>query len=149
MKDSSRLDLLAAILGTLGVLLLLVAAFAAAAQEPQTTERMIVGVADWAEGDRAQSCTRSTSGAGIVDVAAAMIAAAAPAPATAPAMTPVSMTTVSPASAAVIGGGGGGRCTLARDGAPDALLPLLALWAVIAILIRRARERCARNASRA
>ena len=103
MKDSSRLDLLAAILGTLGVLLLLVAAFAAAAQEPQTTERMIVGVADWAEGDRAQSCTRSTSGAGIVDVAAAMIAAAAPAPATAPAMTasPVSMTTVAPASAAV------------------------------------------------
>ncbi len=96
MKDSSRLDLLAAILGTLGVLLLLVAAFAAAAQEPQTTERMIVGVADWAEGDRAQSCTRSTSGAGIVDVAAAMIAAAAPAPATAPAMTPVSMTTVAP-----------------------------------------------------
>jgi hypothetical protein len=34
MKDTSRLDLLAAILGTLGVLLLLVAAFAAAAQEP-------------------------------------------------------------------------------------------------------------------
>jgi len=31
MKDSSRLDLVAAILGTLGALLLLIAAFAAAA----------------------------------------------------------------------------------------------------------------------
>ena len=55
MKDSSRLDLVAAILGTLGALLLLIAAFAAAAQErPQTTDRLIVRLADWAEDDRAQ-----------------------------------------------------------------------------------------------
>jgi len=55
MKDPSRLDLLVAILGTLGALLLLIAAFAAAAQgnEP-TTDRLIVRLADWAEGDRAQ-----------------------------------------------------------------------------------------------
>lgn len=51
MKDPSGLDLLVALLGTLGALLLLVAAFAAAAQgNDPTTDRPIVR----AEGDRAQ-----------------------------------------------------------------------------------------------
>jgi hypothetical protein len=55
MKDPSGLDLIVAFLGMLGALLLLVAAFTAAAQErPQTTDRLIVRLADWAEGDRAQ-----------------------------------------------------------------------------------------------
>jgi serine protease len=55
MKDASGLDLVAALLGTLGVLLLLVAAFAASAQErPQATDRLIVRLADWADDDRAQ-----------------------------------------------------------------------------------------------
>jgi len=56
MKDPSGLDLLVALLGTLGALLLLVAAFAAAAAQGDdaTAERLIVRLADWAEGDRAQ-----------------------------------------------------------------------------------------------
>lgn len=55
MKDPSGLDLLVAILGTLGALLLLIAAFAAAAQGTDaTTDRLIVRLADWAEGDRIQ-----------------------------------------------------------------------------------------------
>jgi serine protease len=60
MKDSSKLDLVVALLGTLGALLLLVAAFAAAAQPAaapagdDATDRLIVRLADWADGDRAQ-----------------------------------------------------------------------------------------------
>ena len=63
MKDSSKLDLVVAFLGTLGALLLLVAAFAAAAQErPQTTDRLIVRLADWAEDDRAQPMNADRGG---------------------------------------------------------------------------------------
>jgi serine protease len=55
MRDRSGFDLLAAFLGTLGVILLLVAASAAAAQErPQTTDRLIVRLADWADAERGQ-----------------------------------------------------------------------------------------------
>jgi serine protease len=90
------------------------------------------------------TCSRALCGAGIVDAAAAVAAAAAPAtPATPapaqpdPAPMPVSMTTSAPAPMAADGGGG---CTIARDGAPEAGLPLLALWALAAILCRRWRE---------
>ena len=56
MKDPSGLDLLVALLGTLGALLLLIAAFAAAAQgNDPTTDRLIVRLADWADGDRTQA----------------------------------------------------------------------------------------------
>jgi hypothetical protein len=55
MRGPSGFDLLAAFLGTLGAVLLLIAAFAAAAQEPQhTTDRLIVRLADWAESDHNQ-----------------------------------------------------------------------------------------------
>jgi hypothetical protein len=93
------------------------------------------------------TCSRALCGAGIVDAAAAVAAAAAPAtpatPATPapaqpdPAPMPVSMTTSASAPMAADGGGG---CTIARDGAPEAGLPLLALWALAAILCRRWRE---------
>ena len=58
MRDSSGLDLVVALLGTVGALLLLVAAFSAAAQAPsplaESTDRLIVRLADWADDDRAQ-----------------------------------------------------------------------------------------------
>ncbi len=97
------------------------------------------------------TCSPSLCGAGIVDAAAAVVAAAAvpPAPATPvqpdPPPMPVSMTTPAATPAAVASGGGGG-CTIARNGAPEAALPLLALWAFASILSRRRREprtRCA------
>lgn len=55
MRGPSGFDLLAAFLGTLGAVLLLIAAFAAAAQERRhTTDRLIVRLADWAESDCTQ-----------------------------------------------------------------------------------------------
>jgi len=95
------------------------------------------------------ACSPSLCGAGIVDAAAAVAAAAAPpAPAapvqSAPAPTPVSMTT--PAATPVAADSGGGGCTIARDGAPEAALPLLALWAFASILSRRRREPRTRRA---
>jgi len=95
------------------------------------------------------TCSRSLCGAGIVDAAAA-VAAAAPPPAPAapvqsdPAPMPVSMTAPAATPGAVDSGGGG--CTIARDGAPEAALPLLALWAFASILARRWRERRTRRA---
>ena len=51
MKAPFGLDLVVAILGTLGALLLLVAAFAAVAQGADpVTDRLTVRLADWAEG---------------------------------------------------------------------------------------------------
>ena len=93
------------------------------------------------------TCSPSLCGAGIVDAAAAVAAAAAlPAAAaqSAPAPTPVSMTT--PAATPVAADSGGGGCTIARDGAPEAALPLLALWAFVSILSRRRREARTRRA---
>jgi len=94
------------------------------------------------------TCSRSLCGAGIVDAAAA-VAAAAPPPAPAPVQSdpapmPVSMTAPAATPAAVASGGGG--CTIARDGAPEAALPLLALWAFASMLARRWRERRTRRA---
>ena len=94
------------------------------------------------------TCSRSLCGAGIVDAAAA-VAAAAPPPAPAapvqsdPAPMPVSMTAPAATPAAVDSGDG---CTIARDGAPEAALPLLALWAFASMLARRWRERRTRRA---
>ena len=94
------------------------------------------------------TCSPALCGAGIVDAAAAVAAAAAPpAPAAPvqsdPAPTPVRMTT--PAATPVTADSGGG-CTIARNGAPEMALPLLALWAFAAILSRRRREPRTRRA---
>lgn len=97
------------------------------------------------------SCTPFTCGAGIVDAAAAVMAAApvaaapAPTPAPAPAPAPETTTTTAPVAAAAAdeGGGGGGGCTVARHGAPELALPLLTLWAFAKILRRARRPRLA------
>jgi serine protease len=100
------------------------------------------------------TCTPIVCGAGIVDAGAAVSVALAPAPAAPdPAQTstdlmPVSMTTPA-AVASSGGGGGGGGCTVARDGAPEAALPLAMLWALVMLLGRRRRARCAASSPRA
>ena len=130
MRDPTGLDLVVALLGTLGALLLLVAAFAAAAQgNHPTTDRLIVRLADWAGGD--------------------------PAPTPAASMPPApsaSTTMAVPAAAAVeSAGGGGGGCTVAPDGAPEVALPLALLWALAMtarrLLARRRHERAVRLAT--
>jgi hypothetical protein len=57
---------------------------------------------------------------------------------------PVSMTTAPTAAPAAADTGGG--CTIARGGAPEAAFPLLALWALASILVRRRRESRTRRA---
>jgi serine protease len=94
------------------------------------------------------TCSPALCGAGIVDAAAAVAAAAAPpAPAAPvqsdPAPMPVSMTT---STATPVAADSGGGCTIARDGAPEAVLPLLALWAFASIVSRRLREPRTRRA---
>ena len=79
------------------------------------------------------TCSMSTCGTGIVNAAAAVMASTMPAESS----MPVSMPTAGMSSG--MSGGGGGGCTIARGGAPDLALPLLALWAVFAIA-RRARN---------
>jgi serine protease len=79
------------------------------------------------------TCTTSVCGAGIVDAAAAVTVAAGALPTASP----------QPAPNTAIALGGGGGCALARDGAPEVVLPLACLWAFIGIL-RRARRRAAR-----
>ena len=87
------------------------------------------------------SCTPAACGAGIVDAGAAVRAASAPAPAPAPEPAPVAAAST-PVAAAIApsasgdGGGGGGGCVVARDGAPDLVLPLLALWAACRLILR-------------
>jgi serine protease len=115
------------------------------------------------------TCTPFICGAGIVDAAAAVIAAAAPvaAPVAAPAPAPdapapaappattAGMTIPEPAAAeggggsGGGGGGGGGGCAVARDGAPELALPLAALWALAMIALRRPDARALALAARA
>src|SRR5262245_51394426 len=89
------------------------------------------------------TCNTATCGAGIVDAGAAVIAA------TVLAEAPGSMTTAGMAPPMSSGGGGGGGCTIARGGAADASLPLLALWAALVIARRRRDGHRARRAPRA
>jgi hypothetical protein len=51
-----------------------------------------------------------------------------------------------PAATPVAADSGGGGCTIARNGAPETALPLLALWAFVSILSRRRREPRTRGA---
>jgi serine protease len=94
------------------------------------------------------TCSPTLCGAGIVDAAAAVATAVTPAaatpPAPEPAPMPVSMTTAPAAAPAAADTGGG--CTIARGGAPEAAFPLLALWALASILVRRRRESRTRRA---
>ena len=110
MKDPSGLDLLVALLGTLGALLLLIAAFAAAAQNNDpTTDRLIVRVADCAH------VVRLTRPMALADVEAiARKLRSDPAAPTPPAPS-ADATMATPAAAAMeSAGGGGGGCTVAR-----------------------------------
>jgi serine protease len=94
------------------------------------------------------TCSPTLCGAGIVDAAAAVATAVTPAAAAPaapePAPAPVSMTTAATAAPAAADTGGG--CTIARGGAPEAAFPLLALWALASILVRRRRESRTRRA---
>jgi serine protease len=101
------------------------------------------------------SCTPATCGAGIVDAGAAVLVAGVlmPAPATMPATTPAPAASAPAPVAADVspsgGGGGGGGCVVARDGAPDLALPLLALWAVIRLILRSRAANGPRRTARA
>ncbi len=95
------------------------------------------------------TCSPTLCGAGIVDAAAAVAAAAAPPAPAAPAPAqsapgPMPMSMTAPATTAAAADSGGG-CTIARDGAPELALPLLALWAFSSMLARRWRERHTRR----
>jgi hypothetical protein len=94
------------------------------------------------------TCSPALCGAGIVDAAAAVASAVTPAAAAPaapePTPMPVSMTTAPAAAPAAADTGGG--CTIARGGPPEAAFPLLALWALASILVRRRRDSRTRRA---
>jgi hypothetical protein len=123
MKDPSGLDLLVALLGTLGALLLLVAAFAAAAQcaDIMRTARAVSNF----------TCSTLICGAGTAVVAAAPAPAVPTAAVSTPPAPSADTTMPAPTAAAVeSGGGGSGGCTVARGGAPELALPLALVWAL-------------------
>lgn len=100
------------------------------------------------------SCTPAACGAGIVDAGAAVRAASGPAVAPAPDPAPVAVAAAPIAaeiapSAGGDGGGGGGGCVVARDGAPDLVLPLLALWAAGRLILRSRAAHGPRRSARA
>jgi serine protease len=98
------------------------------------------------------SCTTAACGAGVVDAAAAVLAAngPAPAPGAAAAMESAPAAAAPPSIVADAGSSdGGGGCVVARDGAPDLALPLLALWAAGRLALRSRAAHAARRTARA
>jgi len=193
MRDADG-RLIEAIVGVALAATLLLAAFSVIAQEPATTDRLIVRLATWADAPPAQampgarardlsvaartqltplrrmsgdalrallqrtarafpdgSCTPAACGAGIVDAGAAVRAASAPAPApaTEPAPVAVASTPVAAEIAPSGGGDSGGGCVVARGGAPDLVLPPLALWAASHLILRSRAAHGPRRTARA
>lgn len=189
MRDADG-RLIEAIVGVALAATLLLAAFSVIAQEPATTDRLIVRLATWADAPPAQampgarardlsvaartqltplrrmsgdalrallqrtarafpdgSCTPAACGAGIVDAGAAVRAASAPAPA--PATEPAPVAVASTPVAAEIAPSGGGGCVVARGGAPDLVLPPLALWAASHLILRSRAAHGPRRTARA
>jgi hypothetical protein len=95
------------------------------------------------------ACTPVACGAGIVDAGAAVRAASAPAVAPAPDSAPVAVASARfAAEIATSGGGHGGGCVVARDGAPELVLPLLALWAANRLFVRSRAAHGSRRTAR-
>ena len=96
------------------------------------------------------ACTPAACGAWIVDASAAVRAASAPAVAPATESAPVAVASARfAAEIATSGGGdGGGGCVVARDGAPQLVLPLLALWAASRLFLRSRAAHGSRRTAR-
>jgi hypothetical protein len=158
MRDADS-RLIEAIVGVALAATLLLAAFSVIAQEPASADRLIVRLADWADAPLLQrtarafpdgACSPAACGAWIVDAGAAVRAASAPAVAPAPDSAPVAVASARfAAEIATSGGGdGGGGCVVARDGALELVLPLLALWAASRLFLRSRTAHGSRRTAR-